>query len=50
MVVVDKHVIMPTGTDETAKKLQAKGYDVQQVDVSEFLKAGGAVKCMTLRV
>jgi len=50
MVVVDEHVVMPTGTDRTAKQLQARGLRVQQVDVSEFLKAGGAVKCMTLRV
>ena len=32
----------------THATLQARGYTVHSVDLSEFLKAGGAAKCLTL--
>ncbi|MBI2884694.1 MAG: hypothetical protein HYY15_00805, partial [Candidatus Omnitrophica bacterium] len=30
--------------------LTRRGYDVYELDLSEFLKAGGSAKCLVLRV
>jgi N-dimethylarginine dimethylaminohydrolase len=49
-VVIDKNVIIPSGCFETKNKLESKGYRVFDVDMSEFIKAGGACKCLTLLV
>ena len=49
-VVIDKNIVMPTRTDAVGTRLEKLGFRVQQVDITEFLKSGGAVKCMTLRV
>jgi ornithine--oxo-acid transaminase len=35
---------------ELDARLQAHGYQVFQIDLSEFLKAGGAAKCLVLRL
>jgi N-dimethylarginine dimethylaminohydrolase len=35
---------------ELYAELQARGYQVIQVDLTEFLKAGGAAKCLVLRL
>jgi ornithine--oxo-acid transaminase len=47
-VVVDSTIIMPACPPRVGRQLQAWGYDVVTVDVGEFLKAGGAVRCLTL--
>ena len=47
-VVIDRHVVMPANCPVVKAELQARGYDVHEVDVSEFLKAGGGPKCLTL--
>ncbi len=47
-VVVGHTVIMPACPSRVGRQLQAWGFDVVVVDVSEFLKAGGAVRCLTL--
>lgn len=49
-VVLGKHVIMPHGSPEAFKKLTGRGYTPHVVEMSEFMKAGGAAKCLTLRV
>ncbi len=49
-VVIGKHVIMPNGCDETADKLKERGFVTHFVPMSEFLKAGGACKCLTLTI
>ena len=50
-VNVDRTVVLNTISPKLAEQLQARGFNVVQVDLSEFLKAGGAAKClvMTLR-
>ncbi len=48
VVVGGKHAILPIGNSETAKMIEKRGLRTHQVDVSEFLKAGGACKCLTL--
>lgn len=47
-VVMGQTVIMPACPSRVGRQLQAWGFDVVVVDVSEFLKAGGAVRCLTL--
>lgn len=47
-VAVENHVIMPEGCPQTAAKLEAKGFTVHPLDFSEFMKAGGAAKCLAL--
>jgi ornithine--oxo-acid transaminase len=36
--------------DDLLEDLQLRGYDVVQVELTEFLKAGGAAKCLVLRL
>lgn len=47
-VVIGKHIVMPAGCPLIQKVLKDKGYIVHSVEMSEFLKAGGACKCLTL--
>jgi len=42
------HLIYSAGFPRTLAKLQARGYDVTAVDVSEIAKAEGAVTCCSL--
>ncbi len=47
-VVVGKTVVMNAGCPELEKELQVRGYTVRAIDLSEFMKAGGSAKCLTL--
>ena len=47
-VVVGSTVIMPTCPPRVGRQLEAWGFDVEVCDVSEFLKAGGGCRCLTL--
>lgn len=47
-VVVDKTVVMPHCPPRVGRILEGWGFDVCVSSVSEFLKAGGAVRCLTL--
>ncbi len=47
-VVVGSTVHMPTCPPRVGRQLEAWGFDVAVCDVSEFLKAGGACRCLTL--
>ena len=47
-VVVDKTVVMPHCPPRVGHILETWGYDICVSPVSEFLKAGGAVRCLTL--
>ncbi len=46
-VVVDRTVVMPGCPDHVRHRLEAAGYAVVQVDVSEFHLGGGSVRCLT---
>lgn len=41
---VSTHVILPTGCEDTFRRLEFLGYRPHRVDMSEFRKAGGACK------
>ena len=47
-VVVGTNVVMPACSPRVGRQLEAWGFDVAVADVSEFLKAGGGVRCLTL--
>jgi N-dimethylarginine dimethylaminohydrolase len=48
--VMDGTVVAGTGAPVTTERLEAAGYDVVSVETGEFLKAGGSVGCLTLRL
>jgi len=47
-VVVGSTVVMPGCPPAVGRRLEAWGFDVAVCDVSEFLKAGGGCRCLTL--
>ena len=47
-IVINHTVIMPACSRRLRRLLIGRGFEVEVVDVGEFLKAGGAVRCMTL--
>lgn len=49
-VNIGNTVIFNQGSERLAAALHAKGFQVIQVNLSEFLKSGGSAKCLTLRV
>lgn len=46
-VVTDHHVVLPKGIPTFEDKLITYGYTPVEVEVSEFLKAGGGMHCLT---
>jgi N-dimethylarginine dimethylaminohydrolase len=46
-IVLDRTVVMPACPDRVRAQLEAWGFEVVVVEVGEFLKAGGAVRCLT---
>ncbi|MCO6545769.1 MAG: dimethylarginine dimethylaminohydrolase family protein [Gilliamella sp.] len=46
---VNGHVIMPMGYPTTKAKIEKLGYQVIEVDTSEYQKIDGGVSCMSLR-
>jgi N-dimethylarginine dimethylaminohydrolase len=49
-VVIGKDVILNTGCSKLEAALQKAGFTAHATDLSEFLKAGGSAKCLTLRL
>jgi N-dimethylarginine dimethylaminohydrolase len=49
-VVVGKTVIHNSGCSRLAEDLSRAGYRAIEVELDEFLKAGGSAKCLTLRL
>jgi len=49
-VNIDQVVVMNQASDDLKKRLTAVGFEVIETPLTEFLKAGGAAKCLTLRV
>jgi ornithine--oxo-acid transaminase len=47
-VVVDRTVVMPSCSPRLKSVLRERGFEPVVVDVSEFLKAGGGPRCLTL--
>lgn len=47
-VVADGKAVLPAGCGDLRRALEAWGYEVWETELSEFLKAGGAAKCLVL--
>lgn len=48
-VCIGQHIFLPQNTEVT-NMLKTLGYIVREFDLSEFLKAGGAAKCLVLHL
>jgi len=49
-LVLGKKVILTEGSKNTANKLVKKGFEPHFIDVSEFMKSGGACKCLCMPI
>ena len=49
-VVLKKQIILPTGCPIISEVLKSQGFSARHCDMDEYLKAGGACKCLTLRL
>lgn len=49
-VAVGQEVILNHGCPKTEKALKQRGFNPHPLDFSEFMKAGGAAKCLVLRL
>ena len=46
-IVLGRTVVMPACPDRVRARLEEWGFDIVVTDVSEFVKGGGAVRCLT---
>lgn len=49
-VNIGEHVFLNKASDPLKANLLMAGFKVQEIDLSEFLKAGGSAKCLTLKI
>lgn len=49
-ISIDQRIIMHRASAELKATLAQRGFEVIEADVSEFIKAGGACKCLTLEI
>jgi N-dimethylarginine dimethylaminohydrolase len=49
-VNIGSHIILNRASDTLVQALAAHGYLVHQTPLSEFMKAGGSAKCLTLKL
>ncbi len=49
-VIVGRHVVTNTGCPHLHEQLRALGFEPHETPLSEFVKAGGSAKCLTLRL
>ncbi|MBC7965304.1 MAG: amidinotransferase, partial [Fuerstia sp.] len=49
-VVLGRHVVTNTGCPQLQQRLREQGFEPIETPLSEFVKAGGSAKCLTLRL
>ena len=49
-ISIGQHIIMHRVSAELKLTLKQRGFEVIEADVSEFIKSGGACKCLTLEI
>ena len=49
-VNIDSTIVVNRATPALVKALAQRGFEVVQTPLSEFMKAGGSAKCLTLRL
>ena len=47
-IVIDREIVLPEGAPRLVGALTERGYRCHELPMSEFLKAGGACKCLTM--
>ncbi len=47
---VDRTIILNNISSDLRHKLEARGFDIIEVTLTEFLKAGGAAKCLVMKL
>lgn len=47
-VVIDRDIVLPDGAPELVATLEKRGYHCHPLPMTEFIKAGGACKCLTM--
>lgn len=50
VINVGRHILMGTVKGDLAERLTSKGYDVTELDLSEFIRGGGSAKSLVLRL
>lgn len=49
-VVIDKHIVVPSGCPQISESLKKQGLTIHACEVDEYIKSGGACKCLTMRI
>jgi N-dimethylarginine dimethylaminohydrolase len=49
-VNIDDQIFLNMASDALQATLMQAGFRVHEIEVSEFLKAGGSAKCLTLKL
>lgn len=49
-VVINQQIILPANCPKTENNLIKQGFTVHPCELSEYIKAGGAAKCLTLKL
>lgn len=49
-VVIGRNVVIHAGCPRTGTMLADRGFKVHETDLSEYIKAGGSAKCLTLQI
>jgi dimethylargininase len=49
-ILVNDHVLMPSGFPRLRSELERRGYDVIALEMSEFQKMDGGLSCLSLRM
>ena len=47
-IVLDRDIVLPEGAPTLVASLKDRGYRCHELPMTEFLKAGGACKCLTM--
>ena len=47
-VVIERDIVLPEGAPRLVATLQDRGYRCHELPMTEFIKAGGACKCLTM--
>jgi N-dimethylarginine dimethylaminohydrolase len=47
-VVFERDIVLPEGAPKLVATLHDRGYRCHELAMSEFIKAGGACKCLTM--
>ncbi|WP_433965576.1 hypothetical protein [Tunturiibacter gelidiferens] len=47
---VDRTIILNNISTDLRRQLESRGFDIIEVELTEFLKAGGAAKCLVMKL